>query len=68
MPGRDCPTGKVVHTYQTAKDAAARARRRTETPLAPYRCSVCGGWHVGQRSGKKEPIKTITNNHRMRFS
>lgn len=59
----ECHTGKVVHTLKTAQDAAKRARRRTETPLAPYRCDMCGGWHVGQRSGLKRPVKTIYDNH-----
>ena len=59
----DCPSGKVVHTLQTAKAASKRARRRTETPLAPYRCAICGQWHVGQRNEAKRPIKTIYDNH-----
>ena len=62
----DCPSGKVVHTLQTAKAASKRARRRTETPLAPYRCAICGAWHVGQRNEPKPPIKTIYNNHELR--
>ena len=64
----DCPTGKVVHTLKTAKAASKRARRRTDKALAPYRCTVCGQWHVGQKSGIKKPVKTIQNNHQMRFS
>ena len=64
----DCPSGKVVHTLKTATEAAKRARRRTETPLAPYRCTVCGGWHVGQKSGLKRPVKTIYDNHQLRFT
>lgn len=62
----DCPTGKAVHTFKTAKAASKRARRRTETPLAPYRCTVCGQWHVGQKSGLKRPTKTIYTNHQLR--
>ena len=42
-----CPTGKVQHTLATAKAASKRARRRTEKTLAPYRCDLCGQWHVG---------------------
>jgi len=51
----DCPSGKVVHTLKTAKAASKRARRRTEKTLAPYRCDLCGQWHVGQNSGLKKP-------------
>ena len=63
----DCPTGKVAHTLQTAKAASKRARRRTEKTLAPYRCDLCGQRHVGQKSGLKQPVKTIRNNHQLRF-
>lgn len=62
----ECPTGKVVHTLKTAQAAAKRARRRTEAPLAPYRCAECGQWHVGQRNGLKRPAKTIYDNHQLR--
>lgn len=64
----DCPSGKVVHTLQTAEAAAKRARRRTETILRPYRCTLCGAWHVGQSNGLKRPVKTIYDNHQMRFT
>jgi len=64
----DCPTGKVPHTLATAKAAAKRARRRTENALAPYRCTECGQWHVGQGSGLKRPVKKIYDNHRMRLA
>ena len=64
----DCPSGKVIHTLKTATEAANRARRRTETPIAPYRCTVCGGWHVGTRSGLKRPVKTIYDNHQLRMT
>ena len=62
-----CPTGKVQRTLATAKAASKRARRRTEKPLAPYRCDLCGQWHVGQNSGLKKPIKTIQHKHELRF-
>lgn len=63
-----CPSGKAVHTLKTAKAASKRARRRTEKALAPYRCDLCGQWHVGQKSGLKKPAKTIRNNHQLRFT
>ena len=63
----DCPSGKVVHTLKTAKAASKRARRRTEKTLAPYRCDLCGQWHVGQNAGLKKPIKTIQHKHELRF-
>ena len=63
----DCPTGKRPHTIKTAKAASKRARRRTEKSLTPYRCAICGQWHVGQNSGMKKPVKNISNNHQMRF-
>ena len=64
----DCPSGKVVHTLKTATESAKRARRRTETILKPYRCAECGQWHVGQSNGLKRPVKTIYDNHQMRFT
>ena len=63
-----CPSGKVVHTLATAKAASKRARQCTEKPLAPYRCDLCGQWHVGQASGLKRPVKTIYDNHQMRMT
>ena len=60
-----CPTNKVVHTFASATAAAKRARRRTETPLAPYHCDLCGAWHVGTKNGLKKPVKTINPNHQM---
>ena len=62
-----CPSGKVAHTLQTAKAASKRARRRTEKTLAPYRCDLCGQWHVGQSNGMKRRVKTIYDNHQLRF-
>lgn len=64
----DCPTGKVQHTLKTAKAASKRARRRTEKPLVPYQCSLCGQWHVGQGNGMKRRVKTIYDNHQLRFT
>lgn len=64
----ECPTGKVVHTHQTARDASKRARRRTDAPLSPYRCTVCGAWHVGQNNGLKKLAKTIYDNHQLRLT
>ena len=64
----ECPSGKVVHTLKTAKAASKRARRRTESILKPYRCAVCGQWHVGQSNGLKRPVKTIYDNHQLRFT
>ena len=63
----NCPSGKVVHTLKTAKAASKRARRRTEKTLAPYRCDLCGQWHVGQNTGLKQPVKTIQHKHELRF-
>lgn len=64
----ECPTGKVPHTLKTAKAASKRARRRTEKPLVPYRCDICGHLHVGQSNGMKRRVKTIYDNHQLRFS
>ena len=61
-----CPSGKVQHTLATAKAASKRARRRTKKTLAPYRCDLCGQWHVGQNGGLKKPVKTIRNKHELR--
>ena len=63
-----CPSGKVQHTLATAKSASKRARRRTDKALAPYRCEHCGQWHVGQSNGMKRRVKTIYDNHQLRFT
>ena len=45
-----------------------RANRHYSTDMAAYRCDECGFWHVGQNTGLKQPVKTIRNNHQLRFS
>ena len=38
-----------------ASDVQRILRQRNKTtsrPLTAYRCSICGDWHIGQRSGK----------------
>lgn len=64
----DCPSGKVVHTLQAAKAASKRARRRTDKALVPYRREHCGQWHVGQSNGMKRRVKTVYDNHQLRFT
>lgn len=58
-------TAKVKLTAAKAKKAAKRAARRWETRMAPYRCSHCHWWHVGehdidgrllQRRPRTEPL------------
>ena len=64
----DCPSGKVVHTLQTAKAASKRARRTYESPMQAYRCSVCGAWHVGSKTHMPKPMRVIHNNHELRMT
>ena len=62
-----CPTGKHPFTQAQAADKARRASRRYSTDIAAYHCAECGFWHVGQNTGLKQPVKTIRNNHQLRF-
>ena len=64
----ECPTEKILHALKTAKAASKRTRRRTDKALVPYRCDHCGHWHVGQSNGMKRRVKTIYDNHQLRFT
>ena len=51
-----CPdTGKQRYTtYFEARDAAAEIRRSTgEDHGAPYRCDLCGDFHLGKQKLQK---------------
>lgn len=66
-----CLTGKV--TYATRGEArraaqsiaaAAAARWRGSKPsrprgMSPYRCKVCGHWHLTGRAGERRPHKAV---------
>jgi hypothetical protein len=41
-------TRKDGHTFAQAKRIARRLRRKSDEPIAPYRCPVCKAWHVGE--------------------
>lgn len=59
----DCPTGKVVHTLQTAKAASKLARRRTEKTLAPTAATFVASGMWGRTAGSKSqqrPSETTT--------
>lgn len=43
-------------------------RCSTDKPLVPYRCDFCGMRHVGQSNGMKRRIKTVYDNHQLRFT
>lgn len=53
--------GKMRFATRTLLDKALKARRKhAEVPLHAYRCNVCGGWHIGQASGKTtKAVKAI---------
>lgn len=48
--------GKIKRTREGAERHAARLGRRGEVKAAiePYRCDVCGHWHVGGRFYSKK--------------
>lgn len=52
-------------SYVTRKHAAAslnRMRRKNHVGVAfgkPYRCPVCGGWHLGNKITKKAGITVL---------
>lgn len=40
-------------TYEQAEEVARRIKRRKEQKgVNPYRCPVCGYWHIGHASKK----------------
>lgn len=44
--------GKVRHQTEKFAEIAVRNTRSTGN-LSAYRCSFCGGWHIGHTPGKQ---------------
>lgn len=38
-------------TFDAAVHAALVSTKRRGTPLRPYDCATCGGWHITKRPG-----------------
>lgn len=58
VPGEvQCRAKQVWRTEQQATNAMVRLRKamdrygKTFTPVRPYRCPVCGLWHLTSRPG-----------------
>jgi hypothetical protein len=49
VPGSDCPTGKWQFATFDAANQKAAALHRGGSSAHPYRCALCGCWHVGNR-------------------
>lgn len=65
----DCPTGKsAITTYELAEKARKRSNKKHGKPMSTYRCEFCGALHLGEPNRPKRSIKTIRNNHQLRFS
>ena len=63
-----CPTGKsVIPSYEVAEKARKRSNNKHSKPMSTYRCEICGALHLGAPNRPKQPVKTIRNNHQMRF-
>ena len=45
--------GKQRLDRETAQAIAKRANRRQDTRLNAFRCSTCGGWHVGSHTAPR---------------
>ena len=62
-----CPTGKSAMSFDLAAKARSRSSKSHDKAMGMYRCALCGDWHLGNPSRAKQPIKTIRNNHQLRF-
>lgn len=63
-----CPTGKsVIPSYEVAEKARKRSTNKHSQPMSTYRCAICGALHLGKPNRPKKPVKTIRNNHQLRF-
>lgn len=47
MKAPPCTTGKKRHASKRAAGYAAKQTGGSRGNAHPYRCSICGGWHVG---------------------
>lgn len=63
--GRSCTTGKVRYcTKQRAKLTAKRIRSQQGGKRVPYRCSLCGGWHITSLTRRKQRKLKLGNYQR----
>ena len=44
-----CEGKKALKSFSEAEKRAKRLRRRDKSNVTPYRCKVCGKFHVGER-------------------
>lgn len=51
--------GKIAYaTKARALDVIRRKRRRHQTAaLEPYRCTICGGYHIGGKTPFRETVR-----------
>jgi rubrerythrin len=61
-------TATSFYMHLDVRGALNNLQRSRAKKSAPYRCAVCGFWHAGQNTGLKQPVKTIRNNHQLRFT
>lgn len=45
-----CQGKQLFTSLPPARDVAHRTSRSHGAAVQPYRCAVCDGWHVGNRS------------------
>ena len=63
-----CPTGNsVITSYEVSEKARKRSTNKHGKPMSTYRCATCGALHLGAPSRPKRQLKTISNNHELRF-
>jgi hypothetical protein len=49
-PVRGCSGKRFYPTFNIASKMAQRTRRQKECKVAPYHCTHCHGFHVGELS------------------
>lgn len=46
-PAAECHGKRVYHTWAAARRSARATHRNRDEAVKPYRCHICGRFHVG---------------------
>lgn len=46
--------GKRRYAYRAEVDKVIARMKRVHAAVMPYKCMVCGGWHVGNKVNKRK--------------
>ena len=57
-----CVGKRRYDTEQEALEATQYLRKTQDLSLSVYRCTVCGGWHLTKKRGRKKRCAKLRRN------